>query len=113
MCCGTLLFLTTCAGGSGGGDTSPMTTTTSPAPVTAAHAIGWTTRTLIGSPGSPGPLPVQIYYPADRAGMNALAASGRFPLIVFAHGYQQSYQNYAYVWEDVVPAGYVVALPIV
>jgi predicted dienelactone hydrolase len=110
LCCGALLFLTTCGGGAGGGNASSTTTTSIP-PLSTTYAIGSTTRSLIGSPGSPGPLPVRIYYPADRAGTDAPAAGGRFPLIVFSHGYQQSFEDYAYVWEDLVSAGYIVALP--
>ncbi|GAB4304878.1 MAG: hypothetical protein Kow0097_02530 [Candidatus Bipolaricaulota bacterium] len=38
-------------------------------------------------------------------------ADGAFPLVVFGHGYQQSYADYAYIWEALVPHGYIVAFP--
>ncbi|MFH1081373.1 MAG: hypothetical protein V1766_14150 [Pseudomonadota bacterium] len=72
--------------------------------------IGSTTRTFAGSPGSAGSIPVRIYYPAKSIGADAPVADGRFPLVVFSHGYQQAPLDYRYVWECLVPAGYIVAL---
>jgi predicted dienelactone hydrolase len=37
-------------------------------------------------------------------------AAGAFPLVVFAHGYEQSYADYAYVSEALAASGYVVGL---
>ena len=73
------------------------------------YPIGHTSRTFDASAGSGGDLPVEIYYPAENAGPDAPMASGPFPVLVFAHGYQQSYLDYAYFWEEMVPAGYIVA----
>ncbi len=76
----------------------------------ATFEIGHASRSFPGSPGSSGDLPVEFYYPAESAGINAQIVSGLFPIIIFAHGYQQSYLDYAYVWKEMVPAGYIVAL---
>ncbi|MBC7220988.1 hypothetical protein H5T55_05910 [Candidatus Bipolaricaulota bacterium] len=53
-------------------------------------------------------LPVEVRYPSSPDGA---VAAGVFPLVVFGHGYQQSYADYAYVWEDLVPHGYILAFP--
>jgi len=58
-----------------------------PAANTARYEIGHTSRSFSGSRGSTGDLPVEIYYPAERAGTDAQISSGDFPVIVFAHGY--------------------------
>lgn len=76
-----------------------------------AFFIGSTTRTFDGSPGSAGSIPVRIYYPAESNGADAPVVEGRFPLVLFSHGYQQAPLDYRYVWENLVPAGYIVALP--
>ena len=64
-------------------------------------------------PGQGGkPVPVDVYYPAaSPGGPGAPLAPGCFPAVAFGHGYQLSVDDYAYVWEALVPAGYVVALP--
>ncbi|MBC7170051.1 hypothetical protein H5T54_03855 [Candidatus Bipolaricaulota bacterium] len=38
-------------------------------------------------------------------------ADGAFPLVVFGHGHQQSYADYACIREALVPHGYSVAFP--
>ena len=47
-------------------------------------------------------IPLKVYYPI---------ASGRFPLIVFSHGYGGSKDGYSYLGQGWAAAGYVVALP--
>lgn len=53
-------------------------------------------------------LPVEVRYPGLPG---AAVADGVFPLLVFGHGYQQSYADYAYIWEALVPHGYIIAFP--
>lgn len=53
-------------------------------------------------------LPVEVRYPGSPDGA---VASGVFPLVVFGHGYRQSYADYAYIWEDLVAHGYIIAFP--
>ncbi|HEY3355648.1 MAG TPA: hypothetical protein VGQ83_20520, partial [Polyangia bacterium] len=72
--------------------------------------IGDTTLTLTGSPGTSGDLTVRVFYPAYATGTDAAPSPGAFPLAVFGHGYQQSYQDYRYAWENLVPRGFIVAL---
>jgi len=61
-----------------------------------------------GSPYGRAGLPVEVRYPGSPDGA---VADGAFPLIVFGHGYQQSFADYAYIWEALVPHGYILALP--
>lgn len=49
-------------------------------------------------------IPLDIYYPSD--------SSDKFPILVFGHclfGYPANY--YAYIWQSLVPNGYIVAIP--
>jgi len=62
------------------------------------------------SPGSSGSIPVDVFYPALEEGDGSEAAPGRFPLVVFGHGYNMETRDYAYLWETLVPAGYVFAI---
>lgn len=57
-----------------------------------------------------GSLPVQCYYPALVSAEDAPVAPGTFPVVIFGHGYQQVYQDYRYLWEVLVSAGYIVLL---
>ena len=52
----------------------------------------------------------ELYYPSVSGGENAAIAENKFPLILFAHGYLQRFDDYRYIWESMVPRGYVFAL---
>lgn len=105
-CAALLISTLACGGSSGGGDALPTPETGPP-----RYSIGETLRELSGSRGGAGAMPVRIFYPAAHAAREAPASGGAHPLVVFSHGYQQSYADYAYVWRALVPAGYIVALP--
>ncbi len=60
------------------------------------------------SPYGAAGLPVEVRYPGSPDGT---VADGIFPLLVFGHGYRQSYADYAYIWEALVPHGYIIAFP--
>ena len=100
-----LIILTPCGDGNGGDSSN----TESATPI-QTYLIGSTSRTFDGSPGSTGSIPVAIYYPAKNDAVDTDMAEGRFPLVIFSHGYQQAPTDYRYVWEPLVPAGYIVAL---
>lgn len=74
------------------------------------YGIGHVSLSFDGSPGSRGEIPVDVFYPAGEEGENRPFASGRFPLVVFGHGYGMQTLDYAYIWETLVPAGYVFAI---
>ena len=63
---------------------------------------------LYGSAYGAAGLPVEVRYPGFPGGA---VADGVFPLLVFGHGYRQSYADYAYIWEALVPHGYIIAFP--
>ncbi len=52
-----------------------------------------------------------VYYPATSAGANTPVASGSFPVLVFGHGFLMGTGVYDVVWEELVPAGYIMVLP--
>lgn len=53
-------------------------------------------------------LPVEVRFPIVTGGVGE---ENVFPLIVFGHGFQHSFRDYAYLWEALVPQGYVMAFP--
>jgi pimeloyl-ACP methyl ester carboxylesterase len=58
-------------------------------------------------------VPVEIFYPATENGNNvpiAIPPDGGFPVIAFAHGYFIPWSDYSYVWEALVPEGYVLLM---
>lgn len=57
------------------------------------------------------PVPVEVYYPATAQGLNMPVASGVFPVVVFGHGYQMTYEAYLYFRDALVPQGYVLVYP--
>lgn len=53
----------------------------------------------------------EVYYPATSAGDNTPFASGQFPLLVFGHGFMMSWDSYQWLWDSLVPRGYIMAFP--
>jgi predicted dienelactone hydrolase len=53
----------------------------------------------------------EVYYPAAIAGENVPLAAGAFPVVGFGHGYLVPWSAYGFVWNALVPEGYIVALP--
>ena len=48
----------------------------------------------------------ELFYPSTD---KKTIAEGRFPFILFAHGYQQRFSDYHNIWETLVPKGYIFA----
>jgi predicted dienelactone hydrolase len=114
--------------------TAPSVPVVAPAPATAPerstapYAVGIATVTLV-DPSRPtaarGTRPATgdravttvIRYPATGTGEpgvetpGADAASGEFPLVVFAHGYATSSATYAALLDDLTATGHIVAAP--
>ena len=78
-----------------------------PGPPPVVYEIGHISLSFEGSPGSRGEIPVDVFYPAGEEGESTPVAAGGFPLLVFGHGYGMQVLDYAYLWETLVPAGYV------
>lgn len=80
----------------------------------APYSLGHTTVTW-SDPARPGrTVAADVWYPADVAGDDvpiADAPGDGFPVIAFGHGYLMSTARYQYLWEGLVPEGYVMALP--
>lgn len=56
----------------------------------------------------------EIYYPADSAGESvplSISVNSEFPTIVFGHGFLMGTDAYAYLWNELVPLGYIFILP--
>jgi hypothetical protein len=80
----------------------------------AQYPIGHRNVTYIDSARSNRQVPADVYYPATLAGDNTPVASppaGGFPVISFGHGFLLTVATYQYLWEALVPEGYIVALP--
>ncbi|GAA2515632.1 hypothetical protein GCM10010201_10100 [Pilimelia columellifera subsp. columellifera] len=81
------------------------------APTTAPrrrHAVG--VRQLAVDRGDRS-LPTTIWYPAGRAGRDATAAEGRFPVVLFSHGLGGEPADYRPLLSRFAQAGFVVAAP--
>eukprot|EP01083_Nonionella_stella_P232447 819969_1 len=65
--------------------------------------IGSFTSTIINPSFPAHSIPVFVYYPQPTSSKDPL------PTIVFAHGFECSATEYTWVYEDIVPLGYIVA----
>lgn len=65
-----------------------------------------------GSGGGPGrQIQTEVYYPATSDGTNTPIRPGSYPVVVIGHGFVMVWSAYQNLWEALVPAGYIVALP--
>lgn len=119
---------TTTAGSTGTLATTPTTTTTVPPTTTtvpAVFGVGFAEETLVNPNGTavdyatggtmPRTLVTEIRYPTVAAsgdGAPPARADGPFPLIVFAHGYAVTPDNYETLLDAWVRAGFVVVAPL-
>lgn len=70
------------------------------------------TRTGGFPSGGPGrQIQSELYYPAVSAGTNTALATGRFPIIVFAHGFAMTWDSYEILYDSLVRNGYIVVAP--
>jgi pimeloyl-ACP methyl ester carboxylesterase len=74
-------------------------------------SIGQTSVTYTDPDRNNRSVPTRIFYPAVTSGSNVPVAGGAFPVIVFGHGFVMGYSAYQFLWEALVPLGYIVALP--
>lgn len=65
-----------------------------------------------GSGGGPGrQIQTEVYYPATSAGDNTPLADGSFPVVVFGHGFQMTWDVYAPIYDSLARRGYIVCMP--
>ena len=82
-------------------------------PLTAQFALGHTTVAWSDPDQGGQVVTAELWYPAQVAGEDVAVAPpppGGFPILSFGHGYQIPADRYSYVWEALVPEGYVLAL---
>lgn len=73
--------------------------------------IGKTTVTFFDAERNNRAVNTAIYYPAVSTGNHVPAAEGVFPVISFGHGFVMVHTAYQYLWEALVPEGYILAFP--
>ncbi len=74
-------------------------------------SIGFTSIEFRDGERSGRKIPVEIYYPADTALENAPVSArqpGKFPVVIFTHGYLSKIKSYKNIREMLVPRGYIV-----
>jgi len=52
-----------------------------------------------------------IFYPQEEGQPNDEVAEGQFPVVSIGHGFGMGTGSYSYLWEHLVPQGYIAALP--
>jgi pimeloyl-ACP methyl ester carboxylesterase len=80
----------------------------------AAYELGHTSLSYSDPARGDRPVPTQAYYPAIAAGENVPVAApppGGFPAVAFGHGFLIPWSDYDFVWEGLVPEGFIVLLP--
>lgn len=75
------------------------------------HQIGNISTTYLDPDRNNRSIPTEVFYPANQAGSNVPLADGMFPVVVFGHGFVMAYSAYEYLWQALVPLGYIVVLP--
>jgi pimeloyl-ACP methyl ester carboxylesterase len=77
-------------------------------------AVGHTSLTFTDPARGNRQIPTEIYYPAAAPGENVPVGGppgARYPVLSVGHGFLLPVSAYAYIWNGLVPAGYIVALP--
>ncbi len=77
-----------------------------------SYQIGIATLTIIDQSRNR-PIEVAVYYPANTAGVEVPVASSQygFPVVGFGHGFVIATGSYSWLWEALVPLGYIVVFP--
>ncbi len=74
-----------------------------------AQNTAFTSKTFIDAQRSNRSVATRIYYPSVSAGQNVpMFGTGQFPVVVFAHGFLMSPNDYAALAEQLVPQGYII-----
>jgi predicted dienelactone hydrolase len=76
-----------------------------------SYLVGHRTFTFVDAARSNRSIAGHIYYPATTAGDNKVFVAGKFPVVVFGHGFTITYTEYDFWWTTLVQNGYVVVIP--
>jgi predicted dienelactone hydrolase len=75
----------------------------------SAQNTGYIQKTFVDAQRSNRNVPTRIYYPSVSAGLNAvISPSGIFPVVIFAHGFLMSPNDYSVLSEFLVQKGYII-----
>ena len=80
----------------------------------AAYPIGHRSIVYVDPERENRQIQTELYYPAATAGEEVPVAeppAGGFPVLSFGHGFLLPWSLYAYLWEGLVPEGYIMAFP--
>jgi hypothetical protein len=75
--------------------------------------IGQTSRNYVDPARGNRSVPAEIFYPADTPGVDVPVAGSpgtAFPVITFGHGFLIPWDDYDYIWNGLVPEGYIVVM---
>lgn len=70
--------------------------------------VGITSKTYTDVNRNNRQVKAEIYYPALSAGNNTTPANGKFPFIVFGHGFVMTYTAYENLSSEWIPKGYII-----
>ncbi len=80
-------------------------------PAYGQFEIGTTTIEFVDPDRNGRSISVRIKYPAEVSGTDVAPAAGEHPILAWGHGLTVGVDSYAPLWEALVPAGFVIALP--
>ena len=75
--------------------------------VTEKYHISHTSVKLTDNSRNARQVTAELFYPSSLESESI--ADGKFSLIVFAHGYQQLFSDYSYIYKKLTPMGYILA----
>jgi predicted dienelactone hydrolase len=73
------------------------------------YEIGYRNLSLTDTSRNNREISTRVYYPSEEQGMNTPVADGVFPVISFGHGFLMNHEAYSYLWEALIPDGYILA----
>ncbi|MEO6759023.1 MAG: hypothetical protein ABIO24_06175 [Saprospiraceae bacterium] len=73
--------------------------------------VGHTQQTFVDAARANRNITAEIYYPAATVGNDVSIAAGKFPVLIFGHGFLMVWSAYAPEWNTLVPNGYILVFP--
>jgi hypothetical protein len=79
--------------------------------IAQSFLVGHKQQTFVDASRNNRNITTEIYYPAASSGSNAPIANGKFPVLVFGHGFVMAWSAYEIFWKGLVPKGYIMVFP--